>query len=261
MVLLLFTASVFAQRYYRTYRKKPRTELSAKSKKGIARILKGEDAGPGVKLKSGNALSQAKADTERYRLAQEREMAWVLDDLNEEDETPAYLVRAMQAYRVTGDRNVKRFAEAMSVFQEQEMREKAMAYLEEGDLDNYHRIMALISGKSYAPYSSMGTSGYVINKSTGEISVGNSRAAGMHDRKVKADTARKNASAASQYARAKERRERADTGAAKTARQKTGASGMTRAEYGVARARAVEAQRPDLVRELDDMARHMGYLD
>lgn len=237
VALLLFAGSVFAQRYYyRSYRKMPRTELSAKSKKGIARILAGEEAGQtGKTAKNGNTYSQAKADTERYRLEQEREMAYALDERDEADDTPDYMVRAMQAYRVTGDRNVKRFAEAVSEFQEQELRERAMWYLENGDVENYNRTMAIISGKPYAPYSSIGGSGYVVNKGTGEISVGNPHAAGMYDRKVKADTARQNASAASQYARAKARAEKAASGTPNTPRRKTAASAMTAAEYREAR--------------------------
>ncbi|WAW09899.1 hypothetical protein NB640_11865 [Oxalobacter vibrioformis] len=263
VVLLLFAGSVFAQRYYsRSYRKMPRTELSAKSKKGIARILTGEDAASsGKTVKNGNTFNQAKADTERYRLAQEREMTYAFDERDEAGETPEYMVRAMQAYRVTGDRNVKRFAEAVSEFQEQALRERAMGYLENGDVENYNRTMAIISGKPYAPYSSIGGSGYVVNKGTGEISVGNPHTAGMYDRKVKADTARKNASAASQYARSKERAGKAASGTPKATRQKTAASGMTAAEYREARVRAIEASRPDLVKELDGMARHMGYSD
>lgn len=262
-VLLLFAGSVFAQRYTsRPYRKMPRTELSAKSKKGITRILTGEEAGNRSQTKkTGNTFNQAKADTERYRLAQEREVTDILDERDEADETPAYMVRAMQAYRLTGDRNVKRFAEATSEFQEQELRERAMMYLESGDVENYNRTMAIISGKPYAPYSSIGGSGYVVNRGTGEISVGNPHTAGMYDRKVKADTARKNASAASQYARTKAHAQKAAQGTPKAARQKTAASGMTAAEYREARTRAIEASRPDLVKELDDMARHMGYLD
>lgn len=260
-LLLCFASTVFAQRYYRSYRKMPRTELSGKSKRGIERILKGENASGSKALKNSNTLSQAKADTERYRLEQERELAYALDDLDEDDETPDYMVRAMQAYRVTGDRNVKRFAEAVSEFQKQELLGRAAEYLEVGDLENYNRMMAIISGKSYTPYAGVGTSGYVINKSTGEISVGNPHTAGMYDRKIKADTARKNASAASQYARTKERGERTASAGQKAGRNKTSASGMTAAEYREARTRAIEAQRPDLVRELDDVARQMGHID
>lgn len=260
-VFLCFLAgAVFAQRYDgRPYRKKPRTELSAGSKKGIRRVLNAEAVSGATSAGTGQALGRARADTERYRLEQDRELAYALDDPDGMDEVPDYMVRAMQAYRVTGDRNIRRFAGAASAFQEQALRDRAMAYLEEGDVENYNRVMAILSGRPYAPYSSVGQSGYVVNRSTGEIQVGNPHAAGMHDRKVKAETAQKNASAASRYVRAREGRPRTD--AAKAVKQKTGSSAMTAAEYREARMRAIEANRPDLVRELDGMARGMGYAD
>lgn len=260
--ILLFTSMAVAGDSYnsRSYRKKPRTELSSKSKKGIERILQGEDAGNDKKGNlPKNALASAKADTERYRLLQEQNMAYILDEQDEDGETPDYMRQAMEAYRYTGDRNVKRFAEAVSEFQLQELRAQALEHID--DSEKFNRYMAIISGKQYAPYTSISNSGYVVNKSTGEISVGNSHTARMHDKKVRADTARTNASAASQYARTKERQERAVSGASRTASKTAASPGMTEAEYRQARARAIEINRMDLVKELDDVAHRSGFIN
>lgn len=257
-LLLFFTGTAFSQGYYpRSYRKPARTELSDKSKKGIERILGEDDA---VRGKKNNALNQAKAETETYRLKQEKEMDAMLGDREAGEDTPGYMVRAMQAYRFTGDRNVKRFADAASEFQLQELREEARGYLKAGDVENYNRVMALISGKPYAPYSSVKDSGYVVNRSTGEISVGNPHAASLYDRKTRADTEKKQADAASQHARTKAQAEKAASGTSRAGpRQKTGASGLTETEYREARKKAAAAERPDLVSELDGMAQQMGY--
>lgn|GEM_PF-4603511 len=258
LVLLSCVPMALAQGYAsRPYSKKPHTELSSKSRKGIERIIGGESAPISGETARGNqAVSQAKADTERHRLEQERALSHKLNDPDSMDDTPPHMRRAMQAYLQTGDRNIKRFAEAVSEFQLQEFRARALLHID--DPEKFNRHMAVISGKPFSPYASISDSGYVVNKSTGEISIGNPRAADIHDKKTKADTARKNAGAASQYARTKERENRAASQAA--AKNKAAASpGLTEGEYQAARARAIELGRPNLARELDDFARQKGY--
>lgn len=169
--------------------------------------------------------------------------------LRKNPDMPEYMKKAYQAYQYTGDNNIRRFAQAASEFQKQELREQLMEHID--DPEKLNRLMTALYGKTHSPYKAVGASGYVLNQETGEISRGNDGLSGQHDRKQQATTAKKK-----NFSRKRERR-----GNNVREDRYGGASHDMKEEYLAARARAVQANRPDLVEELDKMARKNGLFD
>lgn len=169
--------------------------------------------------------------------------------LRKNPDMPEYMKKAYQAYQYTGDGNIRRFAQAASEFQKQELREQLIQHID--DPEKLNRLITALYGKAYSPYKAVGASGYVLNQTTGEISRGNNSLSAEHDKKLKADTIRKK-----NFSRKREKR-------GKNIREDRygGASRDVKESYLAARARAVNAHRPDLVEELDKMARKNGLFD
>ena len=55
----------------------------------------------------------------------------VEDVLRRNPDMPEYMKRAYRAYQETGDRNIRRFAQAASEFQKQELREQLMQHIDD----------------------------------------------------------------------------------------------------------------------------------
>ncbi len=171
------------------------------------------------------------------------------DILRKNPDMPEYMKKAYLAYQYTGDNNIRRFAQAASEFQKQELREQLMAHID--DPEKLNRLMTALYGKAYSPYRAVGSSGYVLNQETGEISRGNDGLSEQHDKKLQSETGRKKNSSRKREKRGNNVREDRYGGASRDMKQ----------EYLAARARAVKANRPDLVEELDKMARKNGLFD
>lgn len=169
--------------------------------------------------------------------------------LRKNPDMPEYMKKAYRAYQYTGDNNIRRFAQAASEFQKQELREQLIAHID--DPEKLNRLMTALYGKAYSPYKAVGSSGYVLNQETGEISRGNDDLSAEHDKKRQAGTAKKRNSSRKREKRGNNVREDRYGGASRDMKK----------EYLAARARAVKANRPDLVEELDKMARKNGLFD
>ncbi len=189
-----------------------------------------------------NARPQKSADA----LARRKKVDEIL---RKNPDMPEYMKKAYLAYQYTGDNNIRRFAQAASEFQKQELREQLMAHID--DPEKLNRLMTVLYGKTYSPYKAVGSSGYVLNQETGEISRGNDGLSGQHDKKLQAGTAKKKNSSRKREKRGNNVRENRYGGTSPEIKQ----------EYLDARARAVKANRPDLVEELDKMARKNGLFD
>lgn len=170
--------------------------------------------------------------------------------LRQNPDMPEYLKKAYRASLYTGDNNIRRFAQAASEFQKQELREQLMAHID--DPEKLNRLMAVLYGKTYSPYKAVGGSGYVLNQETGEIISGNDTLSAEHDNKQKAVKTKKKNSSRKREKRGNNVRENRYGG---------GASRQMKEDYLAARARAVTANRPDLVEELDRIARKNGFFD
>ena len=171
------------------------------------------------------------------------------DILRKNPDMPEYIKKAYRAYQYTGDSNIRRFAQAASEFQKQELREQLMAHID--DPEKLNRLMTALYGRAYSPYRAVGSSGYVLNQETGEISRGNDGLSERHDKKLQSGTARKKNSSRKREKRGNNVRENRYGGTSREMKE----------EYLAARARAVKANRPDLVEELDNMARKNGLFD
>lgn len=169
--------------------------------------------------------------------------------LRKNPDMPEYLKKAYRASLYTGDTNVRRFAQAASEFQKQELREQLIEHID--DPEKLNRLMTALYGKSHSPYKPVGSSGYVLNQETGEITRGNDDLSAGHDRKMQAGASRKKNSSRKREKRGNNVRED----------RYGGTSSNMKEEYLAARARAVAANRPDLVEELDRMARKNGLFD
>ena len=169
--------------------------------------------------------------------------------LRKNPDMPEYMKKAYRAYQYTGDNNIRRFAQAASEFQKQELREQLIAHID--DPEKLNRLMTALYGKAYSPYKAVGSSGSVLNQETGEISRGNDGLSAEHDKKRQAGTAKKRNSSRKREKRGNNVREDRYGGASRDMKE----------EYLAARARAVKANRPDLVEELDKMARKNGLFD
>lgn len=179
-------------------------------------------------------------------LAQRRKIGEIL---RKNPDMPEYMKKAYRAALYTGDNNVHRFAQAASEFQKQELREQLMAHID--DPEKLNRLVAALYGKAHSPYRAVGASGYVLNQDTGEISSGNDRLSALHDKKQKAGKAGKKNDSRKREKRGDNVRENRYGGTSRNMKE----------DYLAARARAVAANRPDLVEELDRMARKNGLLD
>lgn len=169
--------------------------------------------------------------------------------LRKNPDMPEYLKKAYRASQYTGDNNVRRFAQAASEFQKQELREQLIAHID--DPEKLNRLMTALYGKAYSPYKAVGSSGYVLNQETGEISRGHDGLSAEHDKKRLSTPARKKNTSRKREKRTNNVRED----------RYGGASLEMKEDYLAARARAVAANRPDLVEELDKMARKNGLFD
>lgn len=174
----------------------------------------------------------------------------VEDVLRRNPDMPEYMKKAYRAYQETGDRNIRRFAQAASEFQKQELREQLMQHID--DPEKLNRIMSALYGKPYAPYRAIGQSGYVVNQETGEILRGNRTLSGAYDRKLSAQTSGKQGAS-----------RRRESSRSRTYREDRhgGPSQSMKDDYLKARKRAVDANRPDLVEELDRAAARNGFFD
>ncbi len=170
--------------------------------------------------------------------------------LHRNPDMPEYMKRAYRAWQETGDGNIRRFAQAASEFQKQELREQLMQHID--DPEKLNRIMSALYGKPYIPYKAFGQSGYVINQETGEILKGDDTLSRAWNRKLaekasnKRDSSRKRESS-----RSRTYREDRDGGPSQGIKD----------DYLEARKRAIEANRPDLVEELDRSAVKNGFFD
>ena len=175
----------------------------------------------------------------------------VNDIIRDNPDMPEYMKKAYRAYQETGDRNIRRFAQAASEFQKQELREQLVQHID--DPEKMNRLMAALYGKPYGPYKPVGKSGYVVNQETGEISPGNKALAGAYRQKLAASAVGKKSSS----------RKRVHTRSRTYREDRHGdpSHEELKEEYLLARRRAVTANRNDLVEELDKMARKNGYFD
>lgn len=163
---------------------------------------------------------------------------------------PEYLRRAYEAYQVTGDRNVHRFALAASEFQKQHLREQLMQHLD--DPEKLNRLLAVLYGKPDQPYTPVGQSGYVLNRETGEILKGDDTLTRAYNRKLAAQAAgKRHNSRRRENSRSRTHREDRDGGPTQS----------MKAEYQAARKRALDAGRTDIVEELDKAAIKNGLFD
>ena len=166
---------------------------------------------------------------------------------------PDYVVRAYRAQMITGDNNVKRFAEAASEFQRQEIRDR----LSESDEipENADQLRAAVSTAPSMPYVAVGQTGYVLNRVTGELLAADSELVANHKRQIeaKAEKGEKNMKRYRDLSRLR------DT--VRSRERRHGQTAMlTKEEYERARDRAVTTQRPDIVKELDRMAVTSGLI-
>lgn len=190
--------------------------------------------------------SASRREKNARSLAQRRKIEEIL---RKNPDMPEYMEKAYRAVLYTGDNNVHRLAQAASEFQKQELREQLIAHID--DPEKLNRLVAALYGKAHSPYRAVGTSGYVLNQDTGKISRGNDRLSAWHDKKQKAGkTGKRNTS-----------RKREKRGDNVREDRYGGTSRNMKEDYLAARARAVAANRPDLVEELDRMARKNGLFD
>ena len=81
-----------------------------------------------------------------------------------------YMQNMMRAFKLTGDTNAHRVAQAGTEFQTQGLRDQALA---SPDIDTMNRVLSVAAEKPYMPFDNVGTSGYSINKATGGQVEGN----------------------------------------------------------------------------------------
>lgn len=206
----------------------------------------GDSPDPFLSFSNDQGFSNARPAKNADVLARRRKVDEILQ---KNPDMPEYMKKAYRAYQYTGDNNIRRFAQAASEFQKQELREQLMEHID--DPEKLNRLMTVLYGKAYSPYKAVGSSGYVLNQETGEISRGNDGLSEQHDKKAQASTLKKkNAS-----------RKREKRGGNVREDRYGGASRDMKDDYLAARARAVKANRPDLVEELDKMARKNGLFD
>ncbi|EEO27775.1 hypothetical protein [Oxalobacter paraformigenes] len=196
----------------------------------------------------GQGFAGAKpGSTREARLRKQK----VEEVLRKNPDMPDYMKKAYRAYQETGDRNIRRFAQAASEFQKQELREQLMQHID--DPEKLNRMMSALYGKPYVPYKAVGQSGYVLNQETGEILKGNDALSSAYRRKLAAQAAGKKT--------ASSRRRESRRGRTYREDRDGGPSQNMKADYLAARQRAVDAHRPDLVEELDKAAVKNGFFD
>lgn len=103
----------------------------------------------------------AQADQERFTLDQRR---GVDAGIEADPAMLPYLKNMQRVFKMTGDTNAKRVAEAGTEFQTQGLRDQAVAA---PTLDAMNRLISVESGKAYLPHDNVGTTGYSMNKATG----------------------------------------------------------------------------------------------
>jgi hypothetical protein len=80
---------------------------------------------------------------------------------------PAALQTAYKLFQATGDTNMERFANAGTAIQTQGIRDQAVANV--NNLDTMNRLNTLAKpGDTYMPFDAIGTTGYSVNKATGQ---------------------------------------------------------------------------------------------
>lgn len=83
---------------------------------------------------------------------------------------PANLQTAFKLFQATGDTNMERFANAGTALQTQDIRDKALAAVD--NLDRMNRLNTLAKpGETYEPFSAVGNTGGAINQATGQGAV------------------------------------------------------------------------------------------
>ena len=195
-------------------------------------------------MADGQGFAGAKpGSTKEDRLRKQK----VEEVLRKNPDMPDYMKKAYRAYQETGDRNIRRFAQAASEFQKQELREQLMQHID--DPEKLNRMMSALYGKPYVPYKAVGQSGYVLNQETGEILKGNDALSSAYQRKLAAQASGRKTASSSR--RGRTYREDRDGGPSRNMRE----------NYLAARKRAVDAHRPDLVEELDKAAVKNGFFD
>lgn len=110
-----------------------------------------------------------------------------------------YMQNMMRAFKLTGDTNAHRVAQAGTEFQTQGLRDKA---LNTPDLDTMNRILSVAAEKPYMPFDNVGTSGYSVNKATGGQIEGNPVIAKLFQLAEGAQTNQRNAAAGASRAAA-----------------------------------------------------------
>ena len=197
-------------------------------------------------MADGQGFSGAKpGSTKEARIRKQK----VEEVLRKNPDMPEYMKKAYRAYQETGDKNIRRFAQAASEFQKQELREQLMQHID--DPEKLNRMMSALYGKPYVPYKAVGQSGYVINQETGEILKGNDALSSAYNRKLAARGKKAVSSRGRESRRGRTYREDRDGGPSKNMKE----------DYLAARKRAVDANRPDLVEELDKAATRNGFFD
>lgn len=78
--------------------------------------------------------------------------------------TNPYERTLLDAYHLTGDNNIERYAKAGTQFQTQDFRNQAAAA---PDITTANKLVSIGDGKPYLPYDIVGTSGYSLDKATG----------------------------------------------------------------------------------------------
>lgn len=103
----------------------------------------------------------AEAESERFTMDQRR---GVDDAITADPAMAPYMANMMRAFKLTGDTNAHRVAQAGTEFQTQGLRDKALAA---PDVETMNRVLSVAAEKPYLPHDNVGTSGYSINKATG----------------------------------------------------------------------------------------------
>ena len=146
-----------------------------------------------------------------------------------------YMQNMMRAFKLTGDTNAHRVAQAGTEFQTQGLRDQALA---SPDIDTMNRVLSVAAEKPYMPFDNVGTSGYSINKATGGQVEGNPVIAKLFQLAEGAQANQRNAAAGASGASAglaNARKERVVGGYDKThdiVDEDTGAATVTRFPTG-----------------------------
>lgn len=142
---------------------------------GIGNIFKAYMMGPQVRQQAEQDTAAKLADTYYRNMAGNKYGAEAegLSMTNTarrapiDSSLPSNLQTAFKLFQATGDKNVDNLAKAGTAIQTQDFRDKAAANV--GDLDMMNRLNTLAKeGATYTPFDAVGTTGYSVNKATGQ---------------------------------------------------------------------------------------------